>query len=80
MNREDFKNTLCAKNHLTKWLLFVKLNTTSLLTKIQYDEKIFDKREFLLNGMDNPKKIVPVGIDKGNDKYLQGTFHICFMF
>jgi len=26
-----------------------------LLTKIQYNEKIFDKREFLLNGMENKK-------------------------
>lgn len=26
-----------------------------MLTKIQYNEKIFDKREFLLNGMENKK-------------------------
>jgi hypothetical protein len=58
-----------SKKHLTKQLLFVKLNTTSLFTKIQYNEKIFDKREFLLNRMENRKKIVPAGIDKGNDQY-----------
>ncbi len=69
---------LCAKNHLTKQLLFVKLDTRSLLTKIQHNEEIFDKREFLLNRMKNREKIVPVGIDKCNDKRLQGIHSYMF--
>ena len=31
---------------------------------MQYNEKIFDKREFLLNGMENRQKIVPAGIGR----------------